>query len=168
MKVCGILSHAGKRANFERTAATRANARVGFVHLLDQPRPGTPQPARELIGATGMLRARFGRIGRLARRRDDVRRGGIGRAASVMIPGIVGDLGGFGMIAQTIEYDGRMDHLEGRIKALAQDAEKPAVVLETEAEHHGDGHDILTNGQIAQNVSIDVFGKQQGALPSSF
>jgi hypothetical protein len=54
-----------------------------------------------------------------------MRREGIGRAALVMIPGIVGDLGGFGMIAQTIEYDGRMDHFDGRIKALAQDAEKP-------------------------------------------
>jgi hypothetical protein len=49
-------------------------------------------------------------------------------------------------------------------KALAQDAAELAVVLETEAEHLGDGHDILTNGQIAQNVPIDVFGKQQGAL----
>ena len=47
----------------------------------------------------------------------------------------------------------------------AQDAEDLAVVFETEAEHLRDGHDILTNRQIAQNVSIDVFGKQQGALP---
>jgi hypothetical protein len=39
-----------------------------------------------------------------------------------------------------------------------------AVVLETEAQHLGDGRDILTNRQIAQNVSIDVFCKQQGAL----
>jgi hypothetical protein len=54
--------------------------------------------------------------------------------------------------------------LNGRIKALAQNAEKLAVVFETEAEHLGDGHDILTNGPIAQIVSIDMFGKQQGAL----
>jgi hypothetical protein len=31
-----------------------------------------------------------------------------------MIPGIIGDLGGFGMIAQTIERDGRMDHVPGQ------------------------------------------------------
>ena len=73
--------------DLERAATMRANQRVRFVHLLDQPRPGAPQPAEEL-----------------------------------------------------------------------------AIVLETEAEHLGDGHDILTNGQIAQNVSIGVFGKQQGAL----
>ena len=54
--------------------------------------------------------------------------------------------------------------LDGRIKTLAQDAEDLAVVLETEAEHLRDGHDILTNRQIAQNVSIDMFGKQQRAL----
>jgi hypothetical protein len=54
--------------------------------------------------------------------------------------------------------------LDGRIKTLAQNAEELAVEFETEAEHLRDGHDILTNRQIAHNVSIDVFGKQQGAL----
>ena len=54
--------------------------------------------------------------------------------------------------------------LDGRIKALAQGAEEFAIILETEAEHLGDGQDILTNGHIAQNISIDVFGEQQGAL----
>jgi hypothetical protein len=54
--------------------------------------------------------------------------------------------------------------LDGCKKALAQDADEIAIVLEAEAQHLRDGHDILTNRQIAQNVSIDVFGKQQGAL----
>jgi hypothetical protein len=46
--------------------------------------------------------------------RDDMRRGGIGRARPAMIPGIVGVLGGFGMIAQTIERDLRMGHVDGQ------------------------------------------------------
>ena len=54
--------------------------------------------------------------------------------------------------------------LDGRIKTLAQDAEELAAVLETEAEHLGDGYDIPTNRQITQNVSIDMFDQQQGAL----
>ncbi len=41
--------------DFERTAATRANQRVRLVHFLDEPRPGAPQPAREVIGASGSL-----------------------------------------------------------------------------------------------------------------
>jgi len=139
--------------DFERAAATRANPRVRFVHLLDEPRPGAPQPAREVIGATGMLRPRFGSISLLGGRRtgtmsaraahvrecagisdqllsgirnmsaqrgeeidsrDDRRRRGIGRARPAMIPGIVGDLGGFRLIAQTIECDGRMEHVPGQ------------------------------------------------------
>lgn len=46
--------------------------------------------------------------------RDEMRRRGIGHARPVMIPGIVGDLGGFGMIAQPIQGDGRMDHVPGQ------------------------------------------------------
>jgi hypothetical protein len=38
--------------DLQRPGATRANERVGLVNLLDQPRPGAPEAARELIGAT--------------------------------------------------------------------------------------------------------------------
>ncbi|MGD0310615.1 MAG: hypothetical protein ABSC02_15170 [Acidobacteriota bacterium] len=41
--------------DLERAAATRANEWVRFVHLLDEPSPGAPQPAGELIGASGSL-----------------------------------------------------------------------------------------------------------------
>jgi len=36
--------------------------------------------------------------------------------------------------------------------------------LETEAEHLGDGDDILADGNWAQDPLLDVLGKQQGAL----
>jgi len=36
--------------------------------------------------------------------------------------------------------------------------------LETEAEHLGDGDDILADGNCAQDLLLDVLGKQQGAL----
>jgi len=124
--------------------------------LLDKPRPGASQPAREVIGATGMLRPRFGHIRLLGGRRagtmsaraahvreraaisdqllsgigdmgaqgrekiesrDDMGRRGIWRARPVLIPSIVGDLGGFGMIAQPIQGDGRMDHVPGQALA---------------------------------------------------
>jgi hypothetical protein len=52
-----------------KTTTIRPNQRVRFVHLLDEPRPGTPHLAREIIGATGMPRLRFGCIRFLAGRR---------------------------------------------------------------------------------------------------
>jgi hypothetical protein len=55
--------------DLERAAAVRANERVRFVHLFDKPRRGAPQPAREVMGATGMLRPRFGPIRLLGVRR---------------------------------------------------------------------------------------------------
>jgi len=50
------------------------------------------------------------------------------------------------------------------IEALAQEAEELAIVLEAEPEHFGDRHDVLTDGEIAQDILVDMLGKQQGAL----
>jgi len=50
------------------------------------------------------------------------------------------------------------------VETLAQQAEQLAVVLEAEAEHLGDGHDVLADGEVAQNLFVDMLGKEQGAL----
>jgi len=49
--------------------------------------------------------------------RDDMRRRGIGPIRPAMVPGIVGDLSGCGMIAQPIKGDGRMDHVSSQALA---------------------------------------------------
>ena len=54
--------------------------------------------------------------------------------------------------------------LDRAIEALAQQAEQLAVLFEAEPEHLGDGHDVLADREIAQDLLIDVLGKQQGAL----
>jgi hypothetical protein len=36
--------------------------------------------------------------------------------------------------------------------------------FETEAEHLRDGDDVLPDGNIAQDLLLDVLGKEQGAL----
>ena len=54
--------------------------------------------------------------------------------------------------------------LDGGVEALAQQAEEPAVVLEAQAQHLGNGDDILADGEIAQDLLVDMLGKEQGAL----
>jgi hypothetical protein len=54
--------------------------------------------------------------------------------------------------------------LDGGVEALAQQAEELAVVLEAEAEHLGDGDDVLADGEVAQHCFVDVLGEEQGAL----
>jgi hypothetical protein len=56
------------------------------------------------------------------------------------------------------------EFLDGGVEALAQEAEQLAVVLEAKAEHFGDGHDVLAHGEAAQNLFVNVLGKEQGAL----
>ena len=50
------------------------------------------------------------------------------------------------------------------VEAAAQLPQELVIVLETEAEHLGDGDDILADGNWAQDPLLDVLGKQQGAL----
>jgi len=38
-----------------------------------------------------------------------------------------------------------------------------AVVLEAEAQHFGNGDDVLADGEIAEDLLVDVLGKEQGA-----
>ena len=54
--------------------------------------------------------------------------------------------------------------LDGGIEALAQEAEELAVVLEAEAQHFGDGHDLLADREVSQNLFVDALGKEQGAF----
>ena len=54
--------------------------------------------------------------------------------------------------------------LDGVVIRAAQLAQQLALVLEREAQHLGDGDDMLTDGNFAQNLLVDVLGKQQGAL----
>ena len=54
--------------------------------------------------------------------------------------------------------------LDGGIEALAQQPQELAVVLEREAQHLADGHNVLADGEVAQNLFVDVLGKEQGAL----
>ena len=54
--------------------------------------------------------------------------------------------------------------LDRAIEALAQQAEQLAVVLEAEPEHFGDGHNVLADGEIAQDLLVDMLRKEQGAL----
>ena len=54
--------------------------------------------------------------------------------------------------------------LDGGVEALAQEAEQLAVVLEAEAEHFGDGDDVLADGEVAEDLLVDVLRKQQGPL----
>jgi hypothetical protein len=56
------------------------------------------------------------------------------------------------------------DLLDGLVKTPAQLAQELAIVLETEAQHLRDGDDMLTDGNFAQNLLLDMLGKQQGAL----
>jgi len=54
--------------------------------------------------------------------------------------------------------------LDGGIEALAQEAEELAVVLEAEAQHFGNRDNVLADGEIAEDLLVDVLGKEQGAL----
>ena len=56
------------------------------------------------------------------------------------------------------------EFLDGGIKAPAQQAEEPAVVLESEAQHFGDGHDLLADREVSQNLFVDALGKEQSAF----
>ena len=58
---------------------------------------------------------------------------------------------------------GKEDLLDGLVEAPAQLAQELALVLETEAQHLGNGDDILTDGDLAQDL-LYVLGKQQGPL----
>ena len=53
---------------------------------------------------------------------------------------------------------------DGVVIAAAQLSEEPAIVLEQEVEHLGDGDDMLADGDFAQHVLIDMLGKEEGAL----
>jgi hypothetical protein len=54
--------------------------------------------------------------------------------------------------------------LDAGVETLAQQAEELAVVLEREAEHLRDGDDVLADREVAQDLLVDVLGKEQGAL----
>ena len=54
--------------------------------------------------------------------------------------------------------------LDRGIEALPQQAEQLAVVLEAEPEHFGDGHNVLADGEIAQDLLVDMLRKEQGTL----
>ena len=56
------------------------------------------------------------------------------------------------------------EFLDGGIKAPAQQAEEPAVVLEAEAQHFGYGHDLLADREVSQNLFVDALGKEQSAF----
>jgi hypothetical protein len=56
------------------------------------------------------------------------------------------------------------EFLDRGIEALAQQPEELAVVLEAEAEHLGDGDDVLADRKVAQNLFVNVLDKEQGAL----
>ena len=56
------------------------------------------------------------------------------------------------------------DLLDGIVKTPAQLAQELAILLETEAQHLGDGDDVLADEDLAQNLLVDVLGKEQGAL----
>ena len=56
------------------------------------------------------------------------------------------------------------EFLDRRVETLTERPGQLAVVLEREAEHLGDGHDVLAHGEIAQDLFVDVLGKEQGAL----
>jgi len=53
---------------------------------------------------------------------------------------------------------------DGVVKAPAQLTRELAIVLETEAERLGDGDDVLADGDLAQNLPVDLFGKERGAF----
>jgi hypothetical protein len=54
--------------------------------------------------------------------------------------------------------------LDGGVEALAEKAEELAVVLDREAQHLGDGDDVLADREVAQELFVDVLGEEQGAL----
>ena len=54
--------------------------------------------------------------------------------------------------------------LDGGVEALAQQAEELAIVLEAEPQHFGNGDDVLADGEVAQDLLVDVLGEEQGAL----
>jgi len=54
--------------------------------------------------------------------------------------------------------------LDRSVEALAQQAEQLAVLLEAQAQHFGDGDDVLADGEVAQDLFVDVLGKEEGAL----
>ena len=56
------------------------------------------------------------------------------------------------------------EFLDRGVEALAQQAEQLAVVLEAQPQHFGDGDDVLADREVAQNLFVDVLGKEQGAL----
>jgi hypothetical protein len=56
------------------------------------------------------------------------------------------------------------EFFDGGVEALAQKAEPLAVVLEAQPQHPGDRDDVLADGEITQNLFVDVLGKQPGAL----
>jgi hypothetical protein len=49
-------------------------------------------------------------------------------------------------------------------KHSPQKAGQLAVVLEREAEHLGDSDDVLAHGEVAQDLFVDVHGKEEGPL----
>jgi len=59
---------------------------------------------------------------------------------------------------------GEEEFLDGGVEALAQQAEEIAVVLEAEAQHPGDGDGVLADGKVAQDLFVDVLGKEEGTL----
>ena len=54
--------------------------------------------------------------------------------------------------------------LDRGVEALAQQAEKLAVILEAQAQHLRNGDDVLADREVAQDLFVDVLGKEQGAL----
>jgi hypothetical protein len=56
------------------------------------------------------------------------------------------------------------EFLDRGVETLAQQAEELTVVFEAQAEHLGDGGDVLADREVAQNLFVDVLGEEEGAL----
>ncbi len=54
--------------------------------------------------------------------------------------------------------------MEACIEALAEQTQKLALVLEIDAEHFGDGNDILAVRDLFEQLGLDAFGEGDGPL----
>jgi hypothetical protein len=53
---------------------------------------------------------------------------------------------------------------EGFVEALAEQTQELAVVLEIDAEHFGDGNDILAVRDLFEQLGLDAFGESDDSL----
>jgi len=69
-----------------------------------------------------------------------------------------------GRVSSRLGRSKQEELLDGVIKTSAQLAQMLAIVLETEAQHLRDRDDVLADGDLAQDLLVDVLGEEQGAL----